>query len=134
MYGSTLVWITRTGVVYVEIPVEDGTELQRYFAQDPALRNLRNFDALKHVSKEAVWFNPPTGSHTLDAMAEARRRRRYFAKQNGQTETPKGAEPKKAYIKGTISGKKPPQKKRIQSKTMTLRSRASGMFHFKEAA
>jgi hypothetical protein len=109
--------------------VKGGSELQRYIVKLPAQMNIRDFDAGKDVLPETIFFVAPSGSLTLDAMAEARLRRR-FAKKNGQTKEPK----KEAYVKGTISGKKSRQKKTIQSKTMGLRSRASGMFHFKQAA
>jgi hypothetical protein len=55
----------------------------------------------------------------------------HSASANGPTKTPK-AEGKPAYVKGYLTGKKHPVKKTIESKTVTLRSRASGMFQFKE--
>jgi hypothetical protein len=141
------------GIAYVEIRVAgDRTELQRYFVKSPGLMNIAKYDAGKHVSLEAVYFAPPTGSRTLDAMAEARRRRRvakrtasnsanvggfanvnlgHSASGNGPTKTPK-AEAKPAYVKGELTGKKYRLKKIIESKTVTLRSRANGMFQFKE--
>ena len=121
MYNSELVWVTR-GFAYLELRKKGKPELHRFVLRDPARQNIKDFDAKKDVTPEAVIFAAPTGSYTLDAQAKKYQRL------------------KKAYLVGEVSAsnskKKPPgvsHKKRPALAVSTLRDPATGKFHFYRA-
>jgi hypothetical protein len=118
MYGSDLVWITRS-LAYVELRGKNGKpELRRFYLKAPAQEEVKAFDSGGQVARSAVIFAAPTGSHTLEAKAAAWRRWQHKRKGKG----------KEAYIKGE---KKGATKAAPVSFIAALREPAYGMFQFR---
>lgn len=114
LYGSDLVWVTRS-LAYVELKEKGGKPvLERFILTDPARVNVKDFDAEKDVTPEAVVFAAPRGSQRLDAKAAA-----YSRWASGKS--------RKAYLKGQKSGE---SKRKIPQPVSTLRDRATGKFQF----
>lgn len=118
MYGSDLVWVTRT-LAYVELKAKGGKpELQRFILRDPAKVKIRQFDSGLGPTPEAVVFAAPRNSETLDAKTAGWKR--WKKKQKDK---------KTAYVKGEKMGA-------IKSKPhplfSVLRDSAYGMFQFKQ--
>jgi hypothetical protein len=114
LYNSELVWITRTRA-YVELKGRGGRpELQRFILSDPAMANIRDFDAKKDVSPEAIVFLAPKGKQTLDAQLASYQKR----KKQG-----------KAYISGEAAGQNKARQSGKQRLT-GLRGSGTGKFQF----
>lgn len=120
MFESELVWVTRT-VAYVELKGKGGKpELHRFILTDPARLAVREFDAKKDVTPEAVGFAAPTRSQCLDAL--------YLKHQKMMAKTEKH----QAYVKGKKKSypKNPSAPQRLKP-FHELRAPAHGMFQFR---
>jgi len=117
LYQSELVWITRTRA-YVELKNKGGRpELHRFVLADPARVNIKDFDAKKDVTPEAILFLAPKGRTTLEGQRKVQRAWEHNMRQG------------KAYVSGDAipeSGPKRPAKK----KPVSLRESGSGKFQF----
>lgn len=125
MYGSQLVWVTRT-LAYVEMKGKGGVpQLMRFILKSPAKDETLKFDTGGQITAEAVIFAAPTGKKTLGAQDKTWH--------DWKTKQESKSEPrKKAYVKGKIKSSKKKIDHSIEPLGIAIRSRATGMFNFKK--
>lgn len=121
-FGSEMAYFTRGGLAYIELRGPHGKpRLERYMVSPIGKAKIKDFDAGKEVTPEAIQLSPPVGVRRLGAQSALYQRRR----EQQQSKPAKG----KAWVKGNIKDK--PKGHEIKSlDELMLRNSATGKFHF----
>jgi hypothetical protein len=124
LYGSEIVYFTRQRA-YIELRGKKGRyELHRFILANPAMVGIKDFDASRDVSPEAILLLAPKGRQRLDVQHAIYKERKENQRQK-----------KKDYEKAYVSGEAPVEKDERQRKDRaynvdSLRRPATGKFQF----